>query len=98
MLTIADDVSGATRLLMGNEAIARGAIEAGIGVARNIQDAWLAFARTGNPSCESIGKWPTYRDRRETMMLGEKCIVEEAPYDEERRAWDSDPNRVVRRL
>ncbi|MGR3296180.1 MAG: carboxylesterase family protein, partial [Candidatus Bathyanammoxibius sp.] len=64
-------------------------------LATNVQDAWLTFARTGNPSCESIGKWPTYGDRRETMMLGEKCLVEEAPYDEERRAWDSVPNRVL---
>ena len=62
---------------------------------KNIQDAWLTFARTGDPSCEGIGKWPAYGDHRETMMLGEKCIVEQAPYDEERRAWDSVPNVVA---
>lgn len=54
----------------------------------NMQDAWLAFARTGNPSCESLGKWPGYGDRRVTMLLGEDCHLEEAAYDEERRAWD----------
>ncbi len=62
-------------------------------VCRNIQDAWLAFAHTGNPSCESAGKWPVYGDRRNgsrtTMMLSDTCHVEEAPYDEERRAWES---------
>jgi len=67
-------------------------------LAGNVQDAWLAFAHTGDPSCESIGKWPTYGDRRETMMLGEKCIVEEAPYDDERCAWDSVPHTIIGRL
>jgi para-nitrobenzyl esterase len=53
-----------------------------------IQDAWLAFARTGDPSCESIGKWPVYGSKRMTMILDKDCHVESAPYDEERRAWD----------
>jgi len=57
----------------------------------NVQDAWLAFARTGNPSCESLGKWPVYGDRRVTMLLGEDCHLEEASYDEERRAWELIP-------
>ena len=67
-------------------------------LAEKIQDAWLAFARTGDPSCGSLGSWPTYGDKRETMMLGEECAVEEAPYDEERRAWESVPNSVVTML
>lgn len=57
-------------------------------LSRNIQDAWLAFARTGNPSCTSLGNWPTYSNRRETMLLGKRCRVEESPYDDERRVWD----------
>ncbi|MBI2850946.1 MAG: carboxylesterase/lipase family protein [Chloroflexi bacterium] len=57
-----------------------------------MQDAWLAFARTGDPSCESLGEWPLYGDTRETMILGEDCRVEAAPYEEERRIWDSVPN------
>lgn len=61
-------------------------------LARNMQDAWLAFARNGDPSCASLGKWPPYGERRETMILGEECQVEEAPYDEERRAWDLVPD------
>jgi len=64
-------------------------------VARNIQDAWLAFAHTGDPSCESVGVWPAYGERRLTMMLGERCFVEEAPFEPERRAWDSIPERAV---
>lgn len=53
-----------------------------------MQDAWLAFARTGNPGCESIGKWPEYGKKRMTMILGKNCHVEEAPFEDERRAWE----------
>lgn len=54
-----------------------------------MQDAWIAFARTGDPSCERIGEWPPYGEKRKTMILGKDCHVEEAPYEEERRAWDN---------
>jgi para-nitrobenzyl esterase len=64
-------------------------------LSRNIQDAWLAFARNGDPSCESIGTWPPYDDRRTTMIIREECHIEEAPYDEERRAWDSVLNEAL---
>ena len=63
-------------------------------LAGNIQDAWLAFAHNGDPSCESLGTWPPYGNHRETMILGEECHVEQAPYDEERRAWDLIPSAV----
>jgi para-nitrobenzyl esterase len=53
----------------------------------NIQDAWLAFARSGNPSCPGLGTWLPYGKRRVTMLLGEECHLEEAPYEEERRTW-----------
>ena len=52
-----------------------------------IQESWLAFARRGDPSNDTIGAWPRYGERRETMILGEKCAVENAPRDEERQAW-----------
>ena len=55
---------------------------------RAIQDSWLAFARSGDPSNDTLGAWPRYGETRETMILGESCQVEAAPYDEERRAWD----------
>ena len=64
-------------------------------LARNIQDAWLAFARNGDPSCESLGKWPSYGERRQTMILGEECHVEEKPYEEERCAWDVIPSTAI---
>jgi para-nitrobenzyl esterase len=58
-------------------------------LAKCMQDAWLAFAHTGDPSCESIGKWPAYGSKRMTMILDKNCHVELAPYDEERQAWNA---------
>ncbi|OGN88874.1 MAG: hypothetical protein A2158_08425 [Chloroflexi bacterium RBG_13_46_14] len=58
----------------------------------NMQDAWLAFARTGDPSCESLGAWLPYGQNRTTMVFGEESRLEDAPYDEERRAWDEIPD------
>ena len=57
-------------------------------LSRKIQDAWTGFARNGGPSSESIGKWELYVEQRETMILGKQCMPLEAPYDEERRAWE----------
>jgi para-nitrobenzyl esterase len=64
-------------------------------LAKNIQDAWLTFARTGDPSCEGLGKWPVYNESRETMILDKECTVVAAPYDEERHAWESFPDSVL---
>ncbi len=58
-------------------------------LSNQIQDAWTSFARTGNPSCESLGDWPQYCDHHKTMVLGKHSHVEAAPYEEERRIWDS---------
>jgi len=57
-----------------------------------IQEAWIAFARNGDPSCKAIGKWPVYGKNRATMILDRDCHVEEAPYEDERRAWDIMPD------
>ena len=53
-----------------------------------IQDAWLAFARKGDPSAACLGKWPEYGKKRATMILGKNIHVEEAPYEDERKAWE----------
>ncbi len=50
-------------------------------LARDMQDAWLAFARTGDPG------WPAYDEaRRSTMVFDAKSEVHSAPYDAERQA------------
>ena len=65
-------------------------------LATEIQDAWLAFAGTGSPSCERIGDWPSYSEAtRTTMLLGQKTRLEDAPLDAERRAWDAIPTDVL---
>ena len=57
-------------------------------LSRNMKDAWIAFARTSDPGCDSIGKWAPYGESRTTMILGKDCYPEEAPYDDERQAWE----------
>ena len=52
-------------------------------------DAWLAFARTGDPNHPGLERWPHYdTERRQTMQLGKTCEVVDAPQDAERVAWE----------
>jgi carboxylesterase type B len=61
-------------------------------LAGQIQDAWIAFARTGRPAHAGIGDWPAYdAAHRRTMILDRQCRVEPAPRDAERRFWESLP-------
>jgi para-nitrobenzyl esterase len=65
-------------------------------LANDMQDGWLAFARSGDPSSASLGNWPQYTEaRRATMLFGESSKVHDAPYDDERRAWDKVPNAIL---
>lgn len=58
-------------------------------LSHQMMDAWLAFAKTGNPSCESVGEWPRYdAQHRHTMVLGPRTHVEAAPFEEERALCD----------
>jgi para-nitrobenzyl esterase len=59
-------------------------------LSESMMDAWLAFARTGDPSHAGIGEWPTYnRSRRATMIFGSDSHLDNAPYDQERLMWES---------
>jgi para-nitrobenzyl esterase len=52
-----------------------------------MMETYIAFARNGDPANNALPAWPRYDSQdRATMRLGEKCFVENAPMDEERRA------------
>lgn len=58
-------------------------------LAARMQDAWIQFARTGNPSHPGLGTWPPYEPgRRATMILDRECRVEYAPLEAERAFWE----------
>ena len=58
-------------------------------LSEQMQDAWIAFARNGDPSCDSVGMWPTYDPvHRPTMILGPHGDVEEDPRRSERLIWE----------
>ncbi|HEV8622894.1 MAG TPA: carboxylesterase/lipase family protein, partial [Acidimicrobiia bacterium] len=55
-------------------------------LATRMQDAWLAFAHTGDPG------WPAYDPTtRATMLFGETCEVVDDPMSTERAAWEGLP-------
>jgi para-nitrobenzyl esterase len=61
-------------------------------LAERMQDAWLAFARCGDPNHAGLPPWPAYDEaRRATMLLGATCEVADAPWETERRVWDAIP-------
>ncbi|MEJ5220580.1 MAG: carboxylesterase family protein, partial [Tepidiforma sp.] len=56
----------------------------------NMMDAWIAFARSGDPSHEGIGRWEAYdAEQRPTMVFDRESGLERDPYAEERRAAES---------
>lgn len=45
-------------------------------LAGRMSDAWIAFARTGNPNTPSLPHWPAYTpDQRATMFFDNDCAV-----------------------
>jgi para-nitrobenzyl esterase len=58
-------------------------------LAGQVMDAWLAFARSGDPSHPGIGQWVPYQPpRRATMELGARTGVLEAPQEARRALWE----------
>lgn len=61
-------------------------------LSERVQDAWLAFARGGEPAAPSLPGWPVYdASRRATMVFDRQCRVEHAPMEDERQLWESVP-------
>jgi para-nitrobenzyl esterase len=61
-----------------------------------VMDSWVAFARTGNPSCRTVGEWPRYdAESRATMILGDgNPHIVERPNESRRAAWDHLEHRL----
>jgi para-nitrobenzyl esterase len=58
-------------------------------LSQQMMDAWIGFARSGNPSHDGIPTWPTYDEAtRSTMVFGRATHLEDAPMEPERALWD----------
>ena len=59
-----------------------------VALAHAIQDAWVAFARTGDPNTSALPEWPRYDvDRRLVMELDTECNLLTDPDGDIRRLW-----------
>jgi para-nitrobenzyl esterase len=58
-------------------------------LAERTMDAWLGFARRGEPGHPGLPAWPRFdTETRATLLFGESCTLEEDPLGPERAAWD----------
>lgn len=61
-------------------------------LSRDVMNAWVAFARTGNPDCQYLPRWPRYNvTTKETMMLDTQSHVERDPGGDARQALSDIP-------
>jgi para-nitrobenzyl esterase len=58
-------------------------------LAKTMADAWVSFARTGNPNHRGFAEWPACeRAKRSTMVFDTESRAVTDPYGEERRALE----------
>jgi para-nitrobenzyl esterase len=56
-------------------------------LAHKMSDAWVAFAKTGNPNTRELPSWPQFNlTDRPTMVFNNECQMVNDPHGEERRA------------
>jgi para-nitrobenzyl esterase len=59
-------------------------------LAGHMQDAWLAFARSGRPAAAGLPEWPAYAlPRRAAMIFSDRPRAADAPQEAERAVWDA---------
>lgn len=69
--------------------------EAPQALAEQMSQAWLAFARSGDPRTPALGAWPAYAaDRRSTMVFNLESRLVEDPYPAVRQALQGRPGGV----
>jgi para-nitrobenzyl esterase len=67
-----------------------GATRAALALSLHMQDAWIAFAREGEPGHDALPAWRAYEpEKRTSMVLGPECVTEGALFEEERRFWET---------
>jgi para-nitrobenzyl esterase len=61
-------------------------------MADQMSEAFLAFARTGDPNCKAIPRWERYGlDRRQTMVFNTPSRLVDDPRGDERRLFEKVP-------
>ena len=59
-------------------------------LAQRMSEAWVSFARTGNPNHDTLPHWPAFTPaERTTMIFDTQCRAVDDPYGEERRALEA---------
>jgi para-nitrobenzyl esterase len=59
-------------------------------LAAKMSEAWLQFARTGNPNHKALPNWPAYTTKdRATMVFDTTCKMVNDPGSAERKFWQS---------
>ena len=58
-------------------------------LSEKVMDAWLTFAKTGNPNHPNIPRWPSYDEKnRSTMVFNNHIEVWDDPLPKEREMWN----------
>lgn len=71
-----------------NDEITGGGPDA-VALAAKMRDAWIAFARSGDPNHSELPSWPAYDTTdRATMLFNDVCTVARDPGKAERLLWE----------
>ncbi|MHA1992803.1 MAG: carboxylesterase/lipase family protein [Candidatus Hodarchaeales archaeon] len=57
-------------------------------LSNNMMNAWVLFAKTGNPNHDGIPNWPTYDiEKRSTIIFDNEIVTWDDPLKKEREMW-----------